>query len=301
MNITEHDVVPCEDDQEFLLECWKRCLVKMIADVEETKRRWQDASQIVKAESLAAVAEARTGFSDALIKLEHAIEERLGRLRQLIDEKNGPGIQPYAEGTVVYRGQLVACGGSTFQALCDTGRAPPDEEHWICVAAGGLDGLSFRVRGTYQPGELYSRLDVVALNGGSFVARRNNPGACPGDDWQALCFPGKRDRLDRKVIVANAVLQDLRSRGAFSPHDLRRSSATLAGELGYSEAAIAKCLDHAVTKDDGEKVHRVTGVYVRSKRMNQKRAVLDGVAAELRRIIGDLVKDSDRAKLRLAA
>lgn len=72
----------------------------------------------------------------------------------------------------------------------------------------------------------------------------------------------------------------------FSPHDLRRTAATLAGELGFSEAAIAKCLDHAVTKDDGERVQRVTGVYVRSKRMNQKRAVLDGIAAELRRIVG---------------
>jgi len=72
----------------------------------------------------------------------------------------------------------------------------------------------------------------------------------------------------------------------FTVHDLRRTSATLAGELGFSDAAIAKCLDHAVTKDDGEKVNRVTGIYNQSKRMNQKRAVLDGIAAELRRIIG---------------
>jgi len=83
----------------------------------------------------------------------------------------------------------------------------------------------------------------------------------------------------------------------FSPHDLRRTAATLAGELGFSEAAIAKCLDHAVTKDDGEKVQRVTGVYVHSKRMNQKRAVLEGIAAELRRIVGA----APAAKLRAAA
>jgi integrase len=73
----------------------------------------------------------------------------------------------------------------------------------------------------------------------------------------------------------------------FTPHDLRRTAATLAGELGYSDAAIAKCLDHAVTKDGGEKINRVTGIYSRSKRMEQKRAVLDGIAAELRRIIGE--------------
>jgi integrase len=73
----------------------------------------------------------------------------------------------------------------------------------------------------------------------------------------------------------------------FTPHDLRRTAATLAGELGYSEAAIAKCLDHAVTRDAGEKVDRVTSVYNQSKRMTQKRGVLEGVAAELRRIIGE--------------
>jgi integrase len=72
----------------------------------------------------------------------------------------------------------------------------------------------------------------------------------------------------------------------FTPHDLRRTAATLAGELGYSDAAIAKCLDHAVTKDDGEKVNRVTGIYNQSKRMQQKRNVLDGIAAELLRIVG---------------
>jgi hypothetical protein len=192
MTITERDVVPCESDQEFLVDCWKECLVEMLADVEETKHRWQDASQTVKAESLAAVAESRAAFNDALIKLEEMIEERLGGLRQLIDQKNGPRVHAYVEGEVRYQGQLVTHEGSTYQALCDTGRAPPDEGHWICVAAGGLDGLSFRVRGTYQPGEAYSRLDVVALNGGSFVARRNHANACPGDDWQSLCFQGKK-------------------------------------------------------------------------------------------------------------
>ncbi|WP_245310148.1 tyrosine-type recombinase/integrase [Bradyrhizobium jicamae] len=84
----------------------------------------------------------------------------------------------------------------------------------------------------------------------------------------------------------------------FTPHDLRRTAATLAGELGYSDAAIAKCLDHAVTKDDGERVNRVTGIYNQSKRAQQKRAVLDGIAAELRRIVGGPAKHQNA---RLAA
>ena len=80
------------------------------------------------------------------------------------------------------------------------------------------------------------------------------------------------------------------------------SSATIAGELGFSDAAISKCLDHCVTKDDGEKISRVTGIYNQSKRDKQKRMVLDGIAAELRRIIGKpAVKAADQDELRLAA
>lgn len=66
----------------------------------------------------------------------------------------------------------------------------------------------------------------------------------------------------------------------FTPHDLRRTAATLAGDLGFDDAWIAKCLDHAVTKKGDAIVPTVTGkVYNHSKRMKEKRAVLDGVAA----------------------
>jgi integrase len=74
----------------------------------------------------------------------------------------------------------------------------------------------------------------------------------------------------------------------FTPHDLRRTAATLAGDLGFDDAWIAKCLDHAASKKQEQIVPSVTGkVYNHSKRMKEKRAVLDGVALELRRIIGE--------------
>lgn len=57
---------------------------------------------------------------------------------------------------------------------------------------GGLDGQSARVRGTYKPVERYTRLDIVALNGSAFIARRDDPGHCPGDGWQLMSAPGKR-------------------------------------------------------------------------------------------------------------
>jgi integrase len=45
----------------------------------------------------------------------------------------------------------------------------------------------------------------------------------------------------------------------FTPHDLRRTSATLAGDLGFDDAMIAKCLDHAVSKKGEVIVPSVTG------------------------------------------
>ena len=89
----------------------------------------------------------------------------------------------------------------------------------------------------------------------------------------------------------------------FTPHDLRRTAATLAGDLGCDDAWIAKCLDHAASKKQEQIVPSVTGkVYNHSKRMKEKRAVLDGVAAELRRIIGQSVPATQaETELRLAA
>src|SRR5262249_32190349 len=52
--------------------------------------------------------------------------------------------------------------------------------------------LGMRVRGTYQADTKYERGDMVALDGGSFVARRDNPGKCPGDGWQLMAKQGQR-------------------------------------------------------------------------------------------------------------
>jgi len=51
--------------------------------------------------------------------------------------------------------------------------------------------------GSHVPGEAryrasYRRLDVVALNGGSFIALKDAPGSCPGPGWQLFASPGKR-------------------------------------------------------------------------------------------------------------
>lgn len=55
----------------------------------------------------------------------------------------------------------------------------------------GPAGQSFTVRGLFNPQESYRALDVVSLDGGAFVAKRDNPGMCPGDGWQIIAMRGK--------------------------------------------------------------------------------------------------------------
>ena len=101
---------------------------------------------------------------------------------------------------------------ATYQARCDTVHEPPHDD-WACLATAGRDGVdgrSMRVRGTYRAGEVYAALDVVALNGCSFIARRDDPGECPGDGWQfPMRCPARRATA---ACPVSAVLRVLRAR-----------------------------------------------------------------------------------------
>ena len=54
------------------------------------------------------------------------------------------------------------------------------------------------MRGTFDQSASYRRLDVVALNGGSFVALKDAPGPCPGPGWQLIASQGKRGAAGEK-------------------------------------------------------------------------------------------------------
>jgi hypothetical protein len=88
----------------------------------------------------------------------------------------------------IMRGAIVAFAGGTWQAQRDTARVPGAQD-WVCLASAGH---SFTVRGTFNETADYRHLDVVALNGGSFIALKDAPGPCPGPGWQLLASQGKR-------------------------------------------------------------------------------------------------------------
>jgi hypothetical protein len=116
-------------------------------------------------------------------------------------EKGEPGprgklpiVKHYEPDAVHYAGDVVMHDGATYQALRDTGRAPPHAD-WVCLASAGregVDGRSPTARGTFDPNETYTRLDIVAFNKGAFIARHDEPGPCPGEGWQLIAADGAR-------------------------------------------------------------------------------------------------------------
>ena len=143
-----------------------------------------------------------------------------------------PIVAPWSD-RVHYAGEIVTHDGHTWQATRDTGRAPPDD--WHCLARGGNDGRSFTVRGTFDAAENYRALDVVALNGASFVARRDDPGGCPGDGWQMIAAQGKRGqtgergaagRMGERGFNAPVVTMDINEEGLLTLTNADGSTVT---------------------------------------------------------------------------
>jgi hypothetical protein len=104
-----------------------------------------------------------------------------------------PKVKAWKEGSVHYDGEVVTHDGSLYQALKDTAKTPGTDE-WICLTNRGLDGkdgrhgedgISLNIRETFDPNEKYCELDVVTLDQKWFVAKYDNPGACPGPGWKS--------------------------------------------------------------------------------------------------------------------
>jgi hypothetical protein len=196
---------PSPADQDLLAAAWR----EVLAEVLHTRdNEWKQQLRAIKAESMAVVAELRANAAEIRSAMETTIAQRLAQIREPADGPRGerglPGergpmgrvktAKAFVEGGVHYEGDVVLHMGSAYQARCDTAKTPPHED-WACLASagrGGADGRSVRVRGTYRAGEVYTALDIVALNGGSFIARRDDPGDCPGEDWQLMSTQGRR-------------------------------------------------------------------------------------------------------------
>lgn len=125
---------------------------------------------------------------------------------------------------------------------------------------------------------------------------------------QALVFPGGDGEPLQRCTLSRALaghwdtwrgkkiwrpgICELLGLAKFTPHDLRRTAASLAFELGFSMVDVGSCLDHNKSKGDDAPA-QVTGVYVRegifrkSRKQETKRRILEAVGEALREIVGD--------------
>lgn len=145
-------------------------------------------------------------FEALAADLTKVVEERLAAVRNGKDGDPGrdgdpglegppgklPQVREWARG-VHYAGDVVTSGGSLWQASRDTGELPGHDD-WLLLAAKGQDAPEIEPRGLYDADISYPRLSIVALDGGAFIATRDNPGLCPGDGWKQLVQRGKPGR-----------------------------------------------------------------------------------------------------------
>jgi hypothetical protein len=101
-----------------------------------------------------------------------------------------PSIREWKSGQVAYEDQVFTYNGASFQALRDTGQEPSGSD-WVQITRAGRDGILPCLRGTYDASAVYKKFDICALNGSSFIARKDDPGECPGAGWQLLASAGR--------------------------------------------------------------------------------------------------------------
>jgi hypothetical protein len=153
-------------------------------------------AELRDAEVRAVIAELRSEIS-AVAVIKEQLAARLATLKDgMPGEKGEIGEQgPRGEkGEVGEKGETGARGepGSAGEKGDRGEQGLPGEKG--DPGRDGKDGHTIVPRGTWSESESYGALDIVALNGGSFIALQDDPGLCPGDGWQLLTSPGKRGR-----------------------------------------------------------------------------------------------------------
>jgi hypothetical protein len=178
-----------------------------------------------------------------LMQLETAVRNRLAELRDGEKGERGEKGEKGDQGETGQAGQSGAKGdqgdkgdtGEAGQAIPGpAGRdgidgkdgAPGERGERGLPGDPGVDGHTlFNIRDTYDAAETYLMGDVVTLNASWFVARKDEPGPCPGPDWKAgpsgrKGEPGPRGQrgevgpviagwdIDRKRFVAVPILND---------------------------------------------------------------------------------------------
>jgi hypothetical protein len=138
-------------------------------------------------------AQLRDEFKAAIDELRNSFEVELAEHKERLVAVSGklPVSKIWCPESVTYGGEVASYDGSLYQARKDTAQIPTGSD-WICVARAGCDGRTPKVCGPYDVRKSYARLDIVVCdNGTSFIAKRDDPGPCPGNGWEMLAARGR--------------------------------------------------------------------------------------------------------------
>lgn len=206
---------PGEVDQEALAAIVAETVTAAIAEI-PAPVAGKDADPEVTAElvrieverAIAALPAPEPGKSVTVEELAPLVEETIAKAVAALPppkkgEPGAPGALPIVKAwtdDVTHEGEVRTHAGATWQATKDTAKEPPHAD-WTCLAAAGEPGTPARqidIRGTYAADGDYAALNIVALNGGAFIARKDDPGPCPGEDWQVIAMRGKPGEPGKK-------------------------------------------------------------------------------------------------------
>jgi hypothetical protein len=216
--------LPSESDS-FISDVLRETLARVLAEAQDT---WERERKLIEAQAHRTIAELRAEIAERLANVHDGAQGPKGDPGESIvgpagpqgppgqpgaagaqgergekgekGEKGDPGpqgppgkllmVKLWRQDQITYAGEVVAYDGSTFQTVKDTAQAPGGDD-WVLIARGGRDAITPQVLGTYDEDAEYHRLDIIALNGSSFIAKRDDPGPCPGEGWQLLASAGR--------------------------------------------------------------------------------------------------------------
>jgi hypothetical protein len=193
---------------------------------EEAQREWR---RELEAQTRGTIAELRARIAELEAGVARLVDERLaasaavvaelqGKVAELVGRGPplaGPPGPPGEKGLPGVPGEPGPPGASTKGDKGDRGERGPmgDKGHTGdpgpagppgAPGAPGLPGLKgdpgppgavgreWRHTGTYEAGAAYAWGDVVSLEGGAFLAVKDDPGQCPGDGWRLVVKRGSR-------------------------------------------------------------------------------------------------------------
>lgn len=189
-----------------LPDALRAALGQIIAD---QRREWKRDRELVEAETAKILAEAGRAMAECKMKMlelmadfEKRAGERLAALkdgRDGVDGEPGPAGPQGGQGATGEQGPPGLNGRDGrdgVDGMSIVGATGPQGSKGDAGPRGeqgppGEPGREWQAMGLYEPDLVYRRGNVVALEGGSFVALKDDPGPCPGDDWRQIVGRGK--------------------------------------------------------------------------------------------------------------